>query len=308
MRSLSSLPVLSELPPGTVVERGASGVLAMAEEDADALRSAGWVADWGPDATVADLVGRIPLRQLRRGDRVYVVRAFVHGGLARSLTGKRFLDAERPFREMCVSHRLRELGIRTPRVAAARARVASLLGSYLDLVTVKVEGLQSLTSVLQGDFEPRILRRAAHAFGELVREFHRHGFLHADLTTENTLVETATLDSDEPVLWTLDLDKSEFRDELSDRDRRDNLRRLLRCIERRDRDGVATRTLRARFFRGYDPTGRRWKDDWRAIAGAVRRNRWAHVTGWLLERAAAGDSASRREKGLGQERPSDASG
>ena len=171
-----------------------------------------------------------------------------------------------------------------------------------DVVTVKVEGLQSLTSVLQGGHEPRVLQRVAFEFGRLVGEFHRHGFLHADLTTENTLVESASLDSDEPVLWTLDLDKSEFTDDLTDGERRDNLRRLLRCIDRRDRDGAATLALRARFFRGYDPDGERWKDDWRAIAQAARRNRWAHVTGWFLERA-AGNTASRREKGLGYERP-----
>ena len=86
------------------------------------------------------LSGRHPMKQLDADGERFLVRSFHHGGLLRPVTGARFLDPERPFRELCLSHELNKAGLRTPQVVAARARIARGVGWYLDLVTRRVEG------------------------------------------------------------------------------------------------------------------------------------------------------------------------
>jgi hypothetical protein len=120
------------------------------------------------------------------------------------------------------------------------------------------------------------------------------GGVHVDLNANNLLVARAALPDDEPGVWILDLDRSYFDTELDDEVRRRTLRRLYRHVERLQRDSGDTlsRTAFARFLRGYDPAGTRWKDDWRAIAIAHRRPQLVHGFGWLLEKRFGGDRST----------------
>ena len=92
--------LLVSLPDGYFVEEAPHGVLAVHADVARSLHEAGY----GPESDCAleraELVGRAPLFEVRLGEARYLVRRFRHGGLLRRLTGRRFLDAERPFREL----------------------------------------------------------------------------------------------------------------------------------------------------------------------------------------------------------------
>lgn len=269
-------------------------MLAVIEDLRGPLTERGFGPDEDGGLEPSDLAGRQPLGQLRLGDERLVVRRFRHGGLLRWLTGERFLDPDRPFRELILACELRSRGVRTPEVVGARARSIPGGGYQLDLLTRRVENAldlgQLLVAVRGGELTRARLAPVLVAAGRLVRSLHDLGLAHADLNARNFLVERASLERGEPRLWILDLDRSELRERLGDSERRRNLRRFFRFVQRREeQDGrVLTRSDFARFFRGYGTGGERWKSDWRAIAAAHARHRRAHGAGWVLERNFAG--------------------
>lgn len=294
---------LDRLPPGFRAERAPGLYFAVRVSAERALSAAGY----GPRAdgalTASASVGRKPLHELAQGDERFLVRRFSHGGLLRWLTGEVFRDPSRPFRELLLSERLRELGVRTPEVVAARATRAGV-GWRLDLVTRRVPDAVDLGHVLAagraGELARTNLRRLAEALGVLVGRLHAAGFVHADLTPNNVLVNRAALAGAAPELTVLDLDRSRFVDVLDDATRRDNLRRLLRFVERRERHGALLAcTDYARFFRGYDPDGARWKDDWRSIAARHSERGVWHRAGWWLEERIAPRADPREGAGAG---------
>jgi 3-deoxy-D-manno-octulosonic acid kinase len=302
MRGISDLAVLGELPPGFGTEETAEGVLAVRADLAEPLRATGY----GPASDGAlgssDLAGRRPLLELAIDGRPHVVRRFSHGGLLRWLTRDRYLDPERPFRELILSSALRGAGVRTPEVVAARARARRGPGWTLDVITPRVPDAIDLGRVLElarrGAVEPAVRRRLAAAAGRLVGELHALGLLHADLHPRNVLVERAALDGAPARPWILDLDGSRLSPPpLAVDARRRNLRRLYRYVDRRDaREGSSLSTAeRARFLaayaaaaegRGADgaPGEGGWRAHWRAVARAHRRTRPVHAAGWILER------------------------
>jgi len=288
-----TLPILAELPAGYFVEEAPGGVLAVEAGSAAALHSLGFGPETDGQLEASDLHGRRPLFEFRMGDERLVLRRFHHGGLLRWATGARFLDAERPFRELILADALAKSGIATPEVIAARARFAKGGGWYLDLVTRRVENSVDLGLVLErlgrGELPDQVRRSLAHALGALLRRLHGFGLLHADLQPRNLLVSEADLVEavTEPLLWVIDLDRSAFVGSLSDEERRANLRRLFRSVERRGKDKATL--LRpvdyARFFSSYDPGRKTWKGDWRRIAADHARHGPAHFIGQLFERS-----------------------
>lgn len=256
---------------------------------ASAFADAGYGLEGDGALRVSTLVGRKPLFELPTSQGDFVVRRFSHGGLLRFATGERFLDPDRPFRELALAHDLRAAGVPTPEVVAARARRASGFGWQLDLVSCRIEGTSDLGALLgaarRGEIDPRSLRCAWEPFGELVAALHARGVLHADLTPNNVLVDRASLARSEPKLYVLDLDRARVVDAVGDDERRANLRRLYRFVARREeRDGGAlSRSDYARFLRGMRLPRGAWKDDWRAVLDAhARKERW-HKAGWKLE-------------------------
>ncbi len=294
-----TLRVLHELPPGYGVEESPGGILAVHVDVALGLHQLGFGPEHDGRLVASDLAGRHPLRELRLGSERFVVRSFHHGGLLRWLTGRRFLDPERPFRELILAHAMNRAGLRTPQVVAARARFRPGGGFWLDAVSRRVDDSLDVGIVLgrvqRGELAPVRARPLYRALGRLVRALHDAHVLHADLTPRNVLVERSELGSEQPALWVLDLEGSRIVEELSERDRLDNLRRLLRHVERMQRaDGpFLTRTDTLRFLRAYHRTRsegprsqkerQRWKDDWLAIEHTRRRRRVLHELGWWLD-------------------------
>lgn len=298
---MASLPVLSELPAGYFREESPGGILVMHSDLTEALHEAGYGPESDGEVHPSELHGRRPLFEISLGRTRFVVRRFSHGGLMRWITGERFLDPERPFRELILSDSLRRLGIGTPMVVAARARLAPPVGWKLEVMTRRIEESVDLgvllTAAQRSELERGLKRRLLRETGALVRRMHVHGYLHADLQPANILVNEDSLAGAPIELQVLDLDGSVFHHSLSKARRRANLRRLFRHVDRRAREHGPALSLtdQLRFFRGYDPEGTRWREDWRAIRRAHAKSRWRHAIGWFFE-SAFGQKVRPRER------------
>lgn len=301
---MNELPILSELPSGYFVEESPRGVLAMHIEVARGFHESGFGPDRDGSFRESDLSGRSKLLELELDGQRYVVRRFRHGGLLRWLTRSKFLDPERPFRELVVSHTVAQSGIRTPRVVAARARRQRLFGWSLDLVMRRVEDSRDVAELLEelrrGEHPPAVRHALFRAAGELIGEMAALGLRHADLNARNLLVENGPLEDGEPVLWVIDLDESSFLDGQEHREARAVLRRLYRSVERRELRGkpFLHRTDFARFLRAYAPSDGAWKREWRAVRELHQRTRRVHSIGWYLEKLFGGGPGVRDGKAV----------
>ena len=284
-----SLPILEHLPSGYFIDESPGGILALHVDVARAIHETGYGPEQDGALSTSELSGRRPLHALKVEGERFVVRRFSHGGLMRWLTGARYADAERPFRELILSASLRQAGIQTPQVVGARARKAPGGGWYLDLLTRRVEGAVDLGFLLgearRGELDVRAWRSLLTATGRLVRRLHRHGCLHADLTPTNLLLEGELGGEAPPSLWVIDLDGSALFEDLSRAERLGNLRRLYRYVARRDAKlgSSLSRSDYMRFLRGYEKDRVLRRETWRAIASAHRRSGPMHAIGWLFE-------------------------
>jgi tRNA A-37 threonylcarbamoyl transferase component Bud32 len=287
---MTDLAILDDLPDDYVVERGTAGVLALHREVADAFRAVGFGPDTDGPIAETDLAGRKRMHELKLDAERFVVRRFTHGGLLRWLTGSRFRDPERPFREILLAQTLVRASLPTPQVVAARARRRLAGGWSLEVVTRRIEGSLDLGHALarmgEAGFSPRLRGRILAAAGALVRGMHRAGFLHADLTANNLLLSRDSLSGAQPRLWILDLDRSQVRARLEPADERRNLGRLLRHVTKLRAEGAIQlhRTDVVRFLRGYEPDAASWKDVWRPVQREYARTQGLHAPGWALER------------------------
>lgn len=269
-------------------EQSERGLLARRRSARASLAATGFSLDSDGAAVRSELGGRNALARLHSGSEEFLLRRFTHGGLLRWLTGRRFLDPERPFVEARLSEQLVAAGIRTPQVVAARA-VRSGAGAWrLDLVTRRVADAPDLAAALERP-APRAQRaRVLAAFGAWLARLHAAGFLHADLHPKNVLVTADHAGA--PVLWVLDLDRSVLRAKLDERERTANLARLVRYAwRRRARLGLRLHDL-ARGLAAYEPRLERRREIWRAVAARVRSSALVHRAGWWLE-ARAGSGA-----------------
>ncbi|QDV08632.1 3-deoxy-D-manno-octulosonic acid kinase [Planctomycetes bacterium Poly30] len=266
--------------------------LAEAGFTADGKRSAEALAD-------AEESGREPLGLLEVGGVTCLARRFTHGGLARALTGARFRDPARPFEELVLSERLRALGIRTPRVIAARAVAVPPVGYELTIVTERMDGVRDLGWMLgdvrRGGTSHRTLQQALESAGRLIADLHRVGFLHADLQPANLLIESA---NPAAPATAIDLDRSSFVkagdgrggegavEPLPESLVHKNLGRLWRHVARREAEYGATlsRADRVRFLKAYGVPRDQLAPFSAAIASAAESKGLGHRIGWWIER------------------------
>lgn len=154
-----------------------------------------------------------------------VVRHAHRGGyVIPPILGDRFFGRSRFLRELEISERLREAGVRTP---AFLAGVRYDHGPFhrADVATERVDGTDLFTLVfgpvpLPGEVREMLLRAVARA----VRRLHDAGWVHEDLQLRNVLVSGPRSPSPDP--WFLDVDTC--RPARGEGDRRANLRRFFR--------------------------------------------------------------------------------
>lgn len=183
----------------------------VADDTADAVAGildegtslARWAADHAERTTRG---GRGPLHAVLLGDVLSAVRHCRRGGWMGPLLGDVYLGRPpRPFRELAVSHALREAGVRTPRVVAA---VVEWVGPAYraDLATEWLEPGHDLEALLRpGAYPAETRRRALGAAGREIGRAHRAGLVHPDLQHRNVFVRPA---GDEWEAWLLDLDRA----------------------------------------------------------------------------------------------------
>jgi len=269
-------------------------VLVVRDEYSAPLVAAGFGPDGAPGAAgfaTSDVAGRRPLGLVEVGSKALLLRFHQHGGLLRFLSGDRFLQAERPFRELLLSERLRAKGIPTPRVVAARIQRTALCFWRLALVSVREAETQDLVRGLLQAEDAQAARSLMRAMGEFVGRLHQAGLLHVDLHPGNMLVQEDWASVEAPKLWILDLDRCELVDALGESQRLGMLARLARYALRRP--GLAARALGRtnvlRFLKAYasanSPLGEPvdWKADWRAVAQLLSSANRRHRFGWCLE-------------------------
>lgn len=259
------------------------GLLAVRRDVLAELTACGFGLDSDGGAVPSSLGGRNPLLELRAGAHDLLVRRFTHGGLLRWLTGRRFLDPERPFVEAQLSEQLLAAGVLTPQVVAARAR--RVAGAWhLDLVTRRVPGGEDFAAWLERERDSAARARLLASFGAWLRRLHDLGFLHADLHPKNVLVTHA---DQAPQWWLIDLDRSALRSTLSERERCANLARLVRYVwRRRAQLHVGAREL-VRALGAYEPVRSARRALARSVAARVASGLALHRAGWWLEARAA---------------------
>ncbi|MEX1026156.1 MAG: lipopolysaccharide kinase InaA family protein [Planctomycetota bacterium] len=271
----------SPLPAGFLDERRRGARLAVRADYAQRFCDWGLRARGGEPFEASELHGRRPLATVRGSAGQVLVRRFRHGGLFAPVTGDRFLDRARPFRELALAERLRALGIATPAVVAARARRCLPFGWRLELFTLRVEGARDLAACLDERRERRLTdaewRALVRRAGDLVGRAHAAGFVHADLHPKNIL------EAPDGTLMLLDLDGSRFVDALDDAARTANLERLWRWVAR-DHARTVSRADRWRFLTTWEAAGgSNARAAWLAVEARFRRNAALHRAGRRLQ-------------------------
>ena len=169
-----------------------------------------------------------------------LIRSYLHGGLLRGITGKWFVSRPpRPFAELAVTAAARERGLASPEVLAAL--VARGLGPWYRgwLVTRELKGTHTLWTALlercSGDEKQVLLRQV----GRALRMMHASGIDHADLNLRNILVLHTT---PSPEIYIIDFDKARlYQGPVPAARARRNLRRLLRSVNKLDRERASVR-------------------------------------------------------------------
>jgi 3-deoxy-D-manno-octulosonic acid kinase len=180
-----------------------------------------------------------------------VVRQYSHGGLLRIFTRDLYLFGARSIRELALTEKILSRGIPTIQPIGAIHRSVLLLFYKAYLLSLEISGAKDLIQYFQeiGPHPSRerllLKRRAIRSAGLLVHQFHEAGFFHGDLQLKNILVSGEQL-------FLIDFDRSYQKDALTADEKKKNLLRLNRSVEKWKRLGLPiTRTDRFRFFRTY---------------------------------------------------------
>jgi 3-deoxy-D-manno-octulosonic acid kinase len=222
------------------------------------IRRWGSLYEWAAAHARANAIrGRDTLYIVPGPDDVpWVVRRLTHGGLLAPLTGRRFLRVglPRPFNELRVAERLRELGVPTPAVLAA---VIYRSGPFYrgEVARRALENATDLAGCLFGEGLD-VARRleAMEAAGGLVGRMHRVGLVHPDLNLRNILIEWTVT---KPTAHILDLEKCRFA-RLGPLRRRRMLARLQRSARRFEEESGDTISAEGwkRFRKAYSESER----------------------------------------------------
>ena len=169
-----------------------------------------------------------------------LIRSYQHGGWLRGVTRDWFISRPlRPFAELAVTAAARERGLATPEILAAL--VAQGVGPWYRgwLVTRELKGADTLWGVLRGGTPGEQMQVLLRRVGRTLRLMHEAGVEHADLNLRNILVVHQTPC---PEVCIIDFDKARlYQGQVPAARARRNLRRLLRSVNKLDRERARVR-------------------------------------------------------------------
>ena len=234
--------------------------------------------------TTTYLKGRTlhPSIPLKEGKKI-VIRRYLHGGLFSALTRDLYLFGSRSFHELALTARIRACGVSTIEpIGAVHRSIRPFYKAYL--LSLEISDAKDLIQYLQ-EIGPhpsreRLLhkRRTIRSAGLLVHQFHEAGFFHGDLQLRNMLVSGEQL-------FLIDFDHSYQKEVLTAREKRKNLLRLNRSVEKWKALGLPiTRTDRFRFFQAYAEKDKQMR---KTIKRVLRTYSFRHLFyrwRWALQR------------------------
>jgi 3-deoxy-D-manno-octulosonic acid kinase len=213
-----------------------------------------------------------------------VIRLYSHGGLFRIFTRDLYFSGTRSIQELALTENILSRGIPTIQPVGAIHRSTLLLFYKAYLLSLEISGAKDLVQYFQ-EIGPhpsreRLLhkRRIIRSSGLLVHRFHEAGFFHRDLQLKNILVSGDQL-------FLIDFDRSYQKEALTADEKKENLLRLNRSVEKWKRFGLSiTRTDRLRFFRAYAEKDEELR---KTMAKALRTYSLRHLFyrwSWAIER------------------------
>jgi 3-deoxy-D-manno-octulosonic acid kinase len=231
------------------------------------------------------LLGRTPHPSIPlKAEKRMVIRLYSHGGLLRILTRSLYLSGARSIQELTLTEKILSRGIPTIQPIGAIHRSVLLLFYKAYLLSLEISGAKDLIQYFQ-EVGPhpsleRLLhkRRTIRSAGLLVRQFHEAGFFHGDLQLKNILVSGEQL-------FLIDFDRSYQKDKLTADEKKRNLLRLNRSVEKWKRLGLPiTWTDRLRFFRAYAGDDEKIKEAMRRSFPTYSLLSYFHRFEWFLGR------------------------
>lgn len=149
--------------------------------------------------------GRGSVQFLDAGDRQFVLRRYLRGGLPARISRDRYLflgeARTRGFAELALLGRLADTGLPAPAPVAARYERSGLLYRAA-IVTLRLPPCESLAARLLAG---RLESTAWEAAGRTLRRFHDAGVQHADLNAHNVML------GESGEVWLLDFDRGRLR-------------------------------------------------------------------------------------------------
>ncbi len=130
----------------------------------------------------------------------WVLRHYYRGGLVAKVTRDKFLytglKKTRPYKELSLLEKMRQLALPVPKTIGARVRRQGI-GYTADLLMEKIIA-NDLVKLLS---EGKLCAETWQVIGKTIGKFHQHGIYHADLNSHNIM-----LDADNKV-WLIDFDQ-----------------------------------------------------------------------------------------------------
>lgn len=231
------------------------------------------------------LLGRTPHPSIPlKGKKRMVIRLYSHGGLFRSFTRDLYLSGARSIREIALTEQIISRGIPTIQPIGAMHRSLLLPFYKAYLFSIEISDAKDLIQYFQeiGPHPSRekLLhkRRTIRSAGLLVHQFHEAGFFHGDLQLKNILVSGEKL-------FLIDFDHSYQKEVLTAAEKKKNLLRLNRSVEKWKRLGLPiSRTDRFRFFEAYAEKDEEMKKTMKKALRAYSLRHLFYRWSWALQR------------------------
>ncbi|MDS1310642.1 3-deoxy-D-manno-octulosonic acid kinase [Marinobacter xiaoshiensis] len=199
---------------------------------------------WGDKASLVGSGGRGGAWFIKAGDKEFVLREYLRGGLASHISRKTYAYTGehnvRSFSEFRVLNRMISMDLPVPVPVAAWYRKVSPIQYRAAIIIERIKGATPLADLIgkldSGDW---------HALGQTVRRFHDADVRHADLNCFNVLMV-------EKDFFLIDFDKGCIMPPSSRSNwKADNLNRLARSLKKVAGDAALNRFWNV-FLNGYE--------------------------------------------------------